>query len=963
MNTDKHREEHANTLLALFLRGMGISAEAETKGRASRKIPDIIIRLHRHTIVVEAEYENRAGAEADADMRLDIKTGINPDIICALSYTRPFGEDFLRAVEDDAPLHFAFKRAADGKGEWQHRWRTGTADDFAQMLRRPNTSVFMPHDEIAVVVAIISDALTEFAKQFHDAPARREKIAELLQASLPVAGKERESAVEQSLRLAGLIIFGAFLFQFALANKNKEVKNPRDFEEEEISDIENHWRFILENINYAAIFRVAVSLLKESGIDKTAALKLMKAARDTKYVARDGVDVMGVLYHRLLAEIAKPLGAYYTTIPAATMLSALALAPQKSDVQWERKKAVSDFRIADLACGSGTLLAAACGQVRDNVMRACARKVLRNGKVLRDDGEVLERTHRALLEEVVWGYDVLETAVHLTATTLGLMSPESDFRKSHIYCAAIGMRSSGAALTGSFQLLESQSVQKVLFDADVDEREKRIAHVETGEESSEPMPSLDLCLMNPPFVVGRKSALSYSFLQPVHAERVRAKMNALAKLHGFSNAGLGPGFVALGEKYIKPGGRMAFVMTATIANGRGAAWAGARRRIEKNCDLEYLIVSREPGRFNFSSSTNLQECMFVARKRKNGETAKERTMFCVLSENPRDGNMAHATVRAILDAEKDGAEWGKLRIDKREIGEYAFLPYREMTWDGIAFLNLRLTMAVRAFACGGKIAPYSNGESSIPARPMEEMAEFGSYRLHRYTDSPEIEEKTERHLAFSENRKGAPVKTSLAGYYPGHHKRKTGIGQKDIFRIAEDPNCYFLPMPKSEKWAKKYFSWGGRIVINTSFGFNSSRRLASLLSVPVQGANYQPVRLHNDSDARAKVMVLWLNSTPAVMMMAAYSVGCGGAKVMLSQKAIGEMPVLNLDALSAVQLKSLARAFDKIAGMDFLPIPQMAECPARKAADDAFARALNLDDFDFAALRNALAAEPIITGK
>ena len=174
---------------------------------------------------------------------------------------------------------------------------------------------------------------------------------------------------------------------------------------------------------------------------------------------------------------------------------------------------------------------------------------------------------------------------------------------------------------------------------------------------------------------------------------------------------------------------MAFIMTSTIAEGRGAAWAGARRRIEKNCDLEYLIVSREPGRFNFSSSTNLQECMFVARKRK---------------------------MRAILDAEKDGAEWGKLRIDKREIGEYAFLPYREMTWDGIAFLNLQL---------------------------------------------------------------------------------------------------------------------------------------------------------------------------------------------------------------SAVQLKSLARAFDKIAGVDFLPIPQMAECPARKAADDALARALNLDDFDFAALRNALAAEPIITGK
>ena len=202
---------------------------------------------------------------------------------------------------------------------------------------------------------------------------------------------------------------------------------------------------------------------------------------------------------------------------------------------------------------------------------------------------------------------------------------------------------------------------------------------------------------------------------------------------------------------------MAFIMTSTIAEGRGAAWAGARARIEKTCDLECLIVSREPGRFNFSASTNLQECMFVARKRKNGETPKDRALFCVLSENPQNGNMALGTALAILDAEESGAEWGKLRIDKREIGEFARLRYRgKSTWDGIAFLNFQL---------------------------------------------------------------------------------------------------------------------------------------------------------------------------------------------------------------SAVQLKSLARAFDKIAGVDFLPIPQMAECPARKAADDAFARALNLDDFDFAALRNALAAEPIITGK
>ena len=956
MNTDKHREEHANTLLAQILRGLGIDAKAETVGHRGRKIPDMHVAVGGFQIILEAEYDSRKGAAADADKRLQ-----EADIVGAISYPPIFKNDFAAAIETGARIGFAFKKSEEGAGGWENRWRAGSAYDLAQMLRRPRTIERMPYDEIQEAVAVIKQKLESFsASMLSEKPRYCEDLAVLLQASLPVAGKEREIALEHSVRLAGLILVGAFLFQSALSDKDGRVKSPEYFfsGSARFAELADHWKFILGNINYAAIFRVALAVLTEGQTEKRRTADMMEAAREVRDVARDGVDLMGVMYHEILAEIAKPLGAYYTTIPAATLLSGLALSPQKWGTKWADKNDVGDFRIADLACGSGTLLAAACGQARDNAMRAYMRKILDEENVPIRTPKILDEIQRALLEKSVWGYDVLETAVHLTATTLGLMSPETDFRKSHIYCASVGVQSYDAALTGSFQLLESGRVQRVLFDPDVDDEKKRIAHVETGDESSEPLPLLDLCIMNPPFVVGRKSAPSYSFLQPDEANRVRAKMNALAKKHGFSNAGLGPGFVALGEKYIKPGGRMAFIMTSTIAEGRGAAWAGARARIEKTCDLECLIVSREPGRFNFSASTNLQECMFVARKRKNGETPKDRALFCVLSENPQNGNMALGTALAILDAEESGAEWGKLRIDKREIGEFARLRYRgKSTWDGIAFLNLQLSAAVHAFEISGKIEPYSIGASFVPVRPLQEMAKFGSGRLQRYSDAPEIEERVRRYLGFSK------TPTRYAGYYTGYHKRRTGIGQKDLSRITEDPNCYFLPLPGCEEWTKKYFSWGGRIVVNLSFGFNSSRRLASLLSVPVQGANYQPVRLHNDSDARAKVMVLWLNSTPAVMMMAAYSVGCGGAKVMLSQKAIGEMPVLNLDALSAVQLKSLARAFDKIAGVDFLPIPQMAECPARKAADDALARALNLDDFDFAALRNALAAEPIITGK
>ena len=967
MTSSKHVEQHANTLLAHALRWLGIDARAETKGQAHRKIFDLSVRTGGLLVVMEAEYNNPRQAAQDADKRLSLKSP--PDILGAISYAPEYEKNFHRAAKEGKPIQFAFKRAEDGKGGWDGRWQTGAIYDLAQALRRPHALARPSHDSIAASVARIKEALKNFCDRLAAEPAAREDIPKLLQASLPVAGDEKEVAIEQSIRLAGLILVGAFLFQFALAAKKvkangRQVKSPKAFESPSmfVSHIEKEWRFILEKINYAAIFRVAVAVMQKGNVSKSGMMELARAAKDVEHVARDGVDLMGVVYHELLAELAKPLGAYYTTIPAATMLSALALAPRKWDsIKWQNCEDVAAFRVADLACGSGTLLAAACGQIRDNVMRAHLRDALDSTAVIAMPRESpLEQTQRDLLENVIWGYDVLDAAVHLTATTLGLMSPEVDFRKSHIYRAALGLRSSGAAMTGSFQLLESKKVSKVLFSPEVDEEEKRIAHVESGDEFADPLPLLDACIMNPPFVVGRKNALSYSFLPPHVADKVRYTMNMLAKTHKFSNAGLGPGFAALGEKYIKPGGRMALVMTSTVANGRSKAWAGVRARIEKTCDLEHLIISREPGKFNFSHNTNLQECMIIVRKRENGDKPKTRAMFSVLSANPQDGAMAYATARAILDAEQKGKEWGKLRIAGRDIGEFALLRYRDKdAWDGTAFTNLRLTMAADMLADSGKMNPYSsaNGGAAIPMRPLGKLASFGSYRLHRYTNAPEIEEDARRYLSFSK------TPTRFAGYYPGHYKRVAGIGQKDVRGIKEEPNCYFLPLPKCQRWADKYFAWGGRVVINVSFGFNSSRRLASLISMPVQGANYQPVRLHNDSDERAKAMVLWLNSTPCTMLIAVNAVGCGRSKVMFSKQAASDMPVLDLDALNKKQLTALARAFDKIAAMEFMPMPQMAECPARKAVDDALAKILNLPDFNFADLRAALAAEPIITGK
>ena len=68
---------------------------------------------------------------------------------------------------------------------------------------------------------------------------------------------------------------------------------------------------------------------------------------------------MGRIYHLLLLE-AKYLGTYYTSVPAATLLLKLTLDIDRwPNVDWANHDALREFRIADLACGTGTLLMAA----------------------------------------------------------------------------------------------------------------------------------------------------------------------------------------------------------------------------------------------------------------------------------------------------------------------------------------------------------------------------------------------------------------------------------------------------------------------------------------------------------------------------------------------------------------------------------------------------------------------------
>ena len=403
------------------------------------------------------------------------------------------------------------------------------------------------------------------------------------------------------LRIASLTIVNAMIFQQVLAAQDSRIESLNQTTEKTniAESLFNAWTAILE-IDYVPIFATANNIIRELvGVpDADAALKALAEAalRITARRAALRHDLMGRIYHRLLAD-AKYFGAFYTTVPAATLLLKLALDPSDVATDWSDLAAIGHLRIADLACGTGTLLKAALQTIVENHVRARAEK-----------GQLpdLKGIHKLLVENVLWGLDVVPFAIHLAGSALALNEPDVEFGAMNLYTLPIGGRQTRL---GSLDLLTGEriSVQADLFGA-VAAPARVSGKGEIKERIALPQP--ELCVMNPPFTRSVGGNFLFGHAPPKERARMQAALREIVADEGIPaniTAGLGSVFVALGHLRLASDGRLALVLPRALLSG--VAWQETRRLLGNNYHLKYVIVSHQPGSWNFSENTELSECL------------------------------------------------------------------------------------------------------------------------------------------------------------------------------------------------------------------------------------------------------------------------------------------------------------------------------------------------------------------
>ena len=830
----RQSEPNVNNALAILFRRMFsrtkvISENTQVIADHPGLKPDILVNsIGRSPVVIEAEYLPAHTAEDEAKARLGLEVASNRRTIeaaIALRYPEDMAEatDLEKALKSSTLSYCVFTQERGGA---VHRfpesgWLDGAVEDLADLVRL----VSVPQWAVDEATEILRKGIDNAAGILDEVASIRPETVKDIAARLGMAD------VTQTRRMACAIMANAMVFHERIAKMHPGIKTLEAVCGDRVPNPQREilaaWQDILK-INYWPIFAIAKDILGElQAGDATQILKrLRNTAQDINAAGVESAhDLTGRIFQNLIAD-RKYLATFYTLPASASLLARLAVAKMK-EVEWSDKKAIGKLRIADFACGTGTLLSAVYEQVAAGHERA---------------GGNPTDLHSVMMEEVLYGCDVMPSAVHITCSTLSGMEPAEKFGKSRLYALQYGRQEDGSVKIGSLEFLQT-SAQWTLFNTS----DPAIQLTSTGEESAHqaianiPDEGFDMVIMNPPFTRATNHEGAHADItNPAFAafgatdadqKKMGERINKIGRdtcYHG--NAGIASAFAALAHRKLKHGGVLALVLPMSAASG--LSWQGFREMIGTHyADLEVLsIAAVDDHDLSFSSDTGLGECLVVARKRQSAEKPINTARFTSFKCRPQGYVHASSLAARLLDGGiprgiEDGPYGGTtLSVGHEAAGETILVSQHPSgeNWGAVRIADYSVGQTAFALSQSQLWLPGHPTPSSLSIVPLRRLGKLGL--VHRDITGP--------------NGRGpftrvAPSPTATYHALWEHNaKRET--------RMVCEPDSQLIVRSGMEEKAAKVWATATRAHLPHNFRFNSQPLAAAITEPKSIGGNAWP---------------------------------------------------------------------------------------------------------------------------
>jgi hypothetical protein len=435
-----------------------VSSENTSMVKGSHAQPDILImEPNVSPVIIETEVLPATTVESDAMSRLGEQLRVTGRrILSSVAVRLP---ERLRRTQG-ARLQSELAKANDiemalytGRDQiectrWPRQgWIPGSVSDLSALVQ----SASVPPD-------IIEEAANQLVSGVTEAAGLLEEMAKAHPGAINKISEEmRQEDSDQTRRMTATILANAFVFQETLAGGPGDLACVKSLEEIRgssaglsKSSILKEWRKILK-VNYWPIFDIARRILEViPSAESKPVIETLVATADKLLENRlmRSHDLTGAVFQSLIAD-RKFLAAYYTTPASAALLVGLAITPEATPRggYWASADDVKTLRIADFACGTGTLLSTAYQRV---------------GQLHELGGGDSEALHPDMMAHSLIGCDVLPAAAHLTASMISGAHPTVKYRQSCIMSVAYGKQPDGGIALGSLDLLDPQRKFEIL---------------------------------------------------------------------------------------------------------------------------------------------------------------------------------------------------------------------------------------------------------------------------------------------------------------------------------------------------------------------------------------------------------------------------------------------------------------------------------------------------------------------